>query len=79
MDKEITIIFLHDTSPTSSDVCNLGTLNFSTVNLVNVAESGHDWQANNSDDMCMIDNKDGFAVGAQAKLIPLLGDDINKV
>ncbi|KAK1401629.1 Mitogen-activated protein kinase kinase kinase NPK1 [Heracleum sosnowskyi] len=67
-----------DISPTSSDVCNLGTLNFSTVNLVNVAESGHDWQANNSDDMCMIDNKDGFPVGAQAKLSPLLSDDINK-
>lgn len=49
------------------------------MNLVNVAESGHDWQANNSDDMCMIDNKDGFAVGAQAKLSPLLSDDINKV
>lgn len=67
-----------DISPSSSDVCNLGTMNFSTVNLVNVAESGNDWQANNSDDMCMIDNKNGFAVGAQAKLSPLLSDDINK-
>lgn len=49
------------------------------MNLVNVAESGHDWQADNSDDMCLIDNKDGFAVGAEAKLSSLLCDDINKV
>ncbi|XP_063941086.1 mitogen-activated protein kinase kinase kinase NPK1 isoform X2 [Daucus carota subsp. sativus] len=67
-----------DISPTSSDVCNLGTLDFSTVNFVNVAESGHDWQADNSDDMCLIDNKDGFAVHAETKMSPLLCGDINK-
>lgn len=49
------------------------------MNFVNVAESGHDWQADNSDDMCLIDNKDGFAVHAETKMSPLLCGDINKV
>lgn len=68
------------TSPASIDVCNLGTLNFSTVNSEKLAGSRHEWGENNSDDdMCQIDDKDDFAVGAEAKFNPVMCDDFNKV
>lgn len=68
-----------ETSPASIDVCNLGTLNFSTVNSEKLAGSRHEWGENNSDDdMCQIDDKDDFSVGAEAKFSPVMCDDFNK-
>ncbi|KVI11119.1 Protein kinase, ATP binding site-containing protein [Cynara cardunculus var. scolymus] len=68
-----------DHSPGSLDVCNLGTLNFSTVNSGKFKESKHEWGAENSDnDMCQIDGDD-FMEGEGVKLrsVSML-DDFNK-
>lgn len=66
----------------SNNVCNLGTLNFSTVNSEKLTESNNVWgdSTNDDDDMCQIDDKDDFILGGEAKLSSnLVPDDFNKV
>ena len=69
------------TSTDSMDVCNLGTLNFSTVNSEKLSESRYIGGANNSDDdMCQIDDEDDFIVGAEAERSSvLIPDEFSKV
>ncbi|KAM7481359.1 hypothetical protein LguiB_005942 [Lonicera macranthoides] len=65
----------------SNDVCNLGTLNFSTVNSEKLTESSNVWgdSTNDDDDMCQIDDKDDLILGGEAKLSSnLVPDDFNK-
>ncbi|CAK9168034.1 unnamed protein product [Ilex paraguariensis] len=65
----------------SMDVCNLGTLNFSTVNSEKLSESRYIGGANNSDDdMCQIDDEDDFMVGAEAERSSvLIPDEFSKI
>ncbi|KAL5566092.1 hypothetical protein UlMin_029256 [Ulmus minor] len=48
----------------STDICNLGSLHFSTVSPGKVLESTHNWKGECSDDdMCQIDDKDDITLG----------------
>lgn len=68
-----------DHSPGSLDVCNLGTLNFSTVKSGKFKESKHEWGAENSDnDMCQMDGDDFMEdEGVKLRSVSML-DDLNK-
>ncbi|XP_021817531.1 mitogen-activated protein kinase kinase kinase ANP1-like isoform X2 [Prunus avium] len=61
-------IFEMSTCPDSDDMCNLGSLQHSTIHPNKLLGSRHVWGRNSSDDdMCQIDDKDDTMVG-EAKL-----------
>ncbi|KAH0994816.1 hypothetical protein GBA52_018680 [Prunus armeniaca] len=61
-------IFEMSTCPDSDDMCNLGSLQHSTIHPNKLLGSRNVWGRNSSDDdMCQIDDKDGTMVG-EAKL-----------
>lgn len=66
-------------SPGSLDVCNLGTLNFSTVNSAELKVRKLEWGAENSDnDMCQLDENDFVEGGVKLRSVSTL-DDLTKV
>ncbi|PWA81071.1 Protein kinase, ATP binding site-containing protein [Artemisia annua] len=67
-----------DQSPSSLDVCNLGTLNFSTVNSAELKVRKLEWGAENSDnDMCQLDGDDSVEGGVKLRSVSTL-DDLTK-
>nr|GEU51728.1 mitogen-activated protein kinase kinase kinase NPK1-like [Tanacetum cinerariifolium] len=67
-----------DQSPGSLDVCNLGTLNFSTVNSAELKVRKLEWRAENSDnDMCQLDGDDFVEGGVKLRSASTL-DDLTK-
>lgn len=62
------------------DICNMGSVRCSTVYPDKFSGTSPLWGTSTSDDdMCIIDDKDDFAVGASAKSNPaMLADDFNK-
>ena len=65
----------------SEDVCNLGTLDFSTVDSEKFSEGKHIWRKHDLDDeMCQLDEKDDLLVGGETKFNNILiPDDFSKV
>uniref|UniRef100_A0A6N2NJM8 mitogen-activated protein kinase kinase kinase n=1 Tax=Salix viminalis TaxID=40686 RepID=A0A6N2NJM8_SALVM len=62
------------------DVCEMGSVKSSTVYRDNLSRSRSYWGAENfDDDMCLIDDKDDFAVSASTRFKPTLASaDLNK-
>ena len=61
------------TSSDAADLCNLGSLNYSSPGKL--LESRCNWKGNSSDDdMCQIDDKDDITMG-EIKLNSLISDD----
>ncbi|XP_037494301.1 mitogen-activated protein kinase kinase kinase NPK1 isoform X2 [Jatropha curcas] len=62
------------------DVCEMGSIRYSTVCPEHIPESGSYWgEVNFDDDMCQIDDKDDFAISASAKFKSVfVSADLNK-
>jgi mitogen-activated protein kinase kinase kinase len=63
------------------DVCEMGSVKSSTIYRDNLSRSRSYWGAANfDDDMCLIDDKDDFAVSASTRFKSTLASaDLNKV